>query len=161
MHDVKSTCDYKDLPLRGTHWYINTWRKRSIMLIIILCYFEIFTSSQGSMRTFSNHYFRCKTVSIKFRKTLQEKRLPISKFSQDNRQNNFLNFLTSENIIPGISLEYFWNRHSWNVPRIFWKHYFMITGICQKINIWYYQIVHKNYFSNEKFLKNIFLQNFP
>ena len=36
-------------------------------------------------------------VSIKFRKTLQERRLSISKFSQDNPKKNLLNFLTSKN----------------------------------------------------------------
>ena len=70
----------------------------------MLCYFEIFTSCQGSMGTFSKHYSKCKTVSIKFRKTLQERRLPILKFSQNNPQNNFLNFLTSKNIF--ITLQY-------------------------------------------------------
>ena len=70
----------------------------------MLYYFEIFTSSQGSMRTFSKHYPKCKTDSIKFRKTLQKRRLPILKFSKHNPQNNFLNFLTSENIF--ITLQY-------------------------------------------------------
>ena len=60
--------------------------------------FEIFTRCQGSMGTFSKHCSKCKTVSIKFRKTLQERRLSILKFSQDNLQSNFLNFLTSKNI---------------------------------------------------------------
>ena len=77
---------------------LNTWWKRLIMIIIMLRYFEIFTSSQGSIRTFPKHYSKCKTVSIKFRKTLQEKRLPILNFSQDNPQNNFLKFVTSRNI---------------------------------------------------------------
>ena len=70
----------------------------------MLCSFGIFTSCQGSVQTFSKHYSKCKTVSIKFRKTLQERRLPILKFSQDNPQNNFLNFLTSKNIF--ITLQY-------------------------------------------------------
>ena len=70
----------------------------------MLCSFEIFASYQGSMRTFSNSYFKCKTVSIKSRKTLQERRLPILKFSQNNPQNNFLNFLNSKNIF--ITLQY-------------------------------------------------------
>ena len=70
----------------------------------MLCNFEIFTGCQGSMRTFSKLYSKCNTVSIKFRKTLQKKRLPILKFSQDNPQNNFLNFLTSKNIF--ITLQY-------------------------------------------------------
>ena len=74
------------------------------MITIMLCYFEIFTSCQGSMGTFSKHYSKCKTVSIKFRKTLQERRLPILKFSQDNPQNNYLNFLASKNIF--ITLQY-------------------------------------------------------
>ena len=83
---------------------LNTWRKRFIMVIIMLCNFEIFTGCQGSMRTFSKLYSKCNTVSMKFRKTLQKKRLPILKFSQDNPQNNFLNFLTSKNIF--ITLQY-------------------------------------------------------
>ena len=84
------------------------------------------------------------TLNVKLlRKTLQERRLPILKFSQDKRENNFLNFLNSKNIfityenlincykifITGISLEHFWNRHLWNIPRIFWKHYFVVTNL--------------------------------
>ena len=68
----------------------------------MLCYFQIFISCQGLMRTFSKHYSKCKTVAIKFRKILQERRDPISKFSLDNQQ--FLNFLTSKNIF--ITLQY-------------------------------------------------------
>ena len=70
----------------------------------MLCFFEFFTNCQGSMRTFSKHYSKWKTVSITFRKTLQERRLPKLQFSQDNPQNNFLNFLTSKNIF--ITLQY-------------------------------------------------------
>ena len=119
---------------------LNTWQKRFIMIIIMLRSFEIFTSCQGLMQTFSKHYFKCKMVSIKFRKTLQESRLSILKFSR-------VTFLTSKNIfmtynIPGISLEHFWNKHLWNVPRIFRKHYFVITGICREVSICYYQIIH-------------------
>ena len=63
-----------------------------------------FTSCQGSMRTFSKYYPKCKTVALRFRKTLQERRQPILKFSQDNPQNNFLNFLTSKYLF--ITLKY-------------------------------------------------------
>ena len=84
----------------------------------MLCSFEIFTGCQGSMRTFSKHYSKCKTVSIKFRKTLQERRMPILKFSQDNPQINFLNFLTSKNIF--ITLQY-----SEDILRIFLKQAFV------------------------------------
>ena len=97
---------------------LNTWGKRFIMTVIILWYFKIFTSCQGSMRTFSKHYSKCKTVSIKFRKTLQERKLPILKFSQDNPQINFLNFLTSKNIF--ITLQY-----SGDILRIFLKQAFV------------------------------------
>ena len=88
------------------------------MIVIILCPFEIFTICQGLMRTFSKHYFKCKTVSIEFRKTLPERRLPILKFSQDNSQSNFLNFLTSKNIF--IILQ-----NSRYIFRIFLKQTFM------------------------------------
>ena len=64
----------------------------------MLCYFQIFTSRQGSMWTFSKHYSKCKTASIKFRKAFHERRVPILKFSQDNPQKNFVNFLTFKNI---------------------------------------------------------------
>ena len=83
---------------------LNTWRKRVILIIIILWFFLIFTNCEGSMRTFSKHYSKCKTVSIKFRKTLQERRLPRLTFLQDIPQNNFLKFLTSKNI--SITLQY-------------------------------------------------------
>ena len=94
---------------------LNTRRKRFIMIIIMLCNFEIFTSCQGSMRTFSKHYPKRKRVSIKFRKTLQDRRLPTLKISQDNPQYSFLNFLTSENVF--ITLQY-----SGNILGIFLKH---------------------------------------
>ena len=38
--------------------------------------------------------------------------------------------------IPAISLEYFWNRNSSSVLRIFWKNCFVVTRLCQKFNIW-------------------------
>ena len=97
---------------------LNTWRKGFLTIIIILCYFEIFASYQGSMRAFSKHYSKRKTVSVKFRKTLQERRLPILKFSQDNLQNNFLNFLTSKNVF--ITLQY-----SGDILEIFLKQTFL------------------------------------
>ena len=56
------------------------------------------------MGTFSKHYSKFKMVSINFRKTLQERRLQISTFWQDNPQNHVLNFLTSKNIF--ITLQY-------------------------------------------------------
>ena len=101
MHDVKNTCNHC-AELTGTS---KTWGKRFIMITIMLCYFEIFTRCQGLMRTFSKHYSECKTVSTKFRKALQERRLAILKFSQYNPQSNFLNFLTSKNSF--IALKYF------------------------------------------------------
>ena len=44
----------------------NTCGKRFIMIVIISRYFEIFASCQGSMRNFSKHHYKCKTVSTKF-----------------------------------------------------------------------------------------------
>ena len=44
----------------------NTWGKRFIMIVIMSRYFEVFTSCQGSMRNFSKHHYKCKTVSAKF-----------------------------------------------------------------------------------------------
>ena len=64
------------------------------------------------------HYSKCKTVSIKFRKTLQKKRLSILKSSQGNPQNNFLYFLISKIIF--ITLQY-----SGDILGIFLKQTFM------------------------------------
>ena len=127
---------------------LDTWRKRFIMNIIMLRYYEIFTSCQGSMRTFSKHYFKCKSASIKFRKTLQERRLPILRFSQDNPQNNFLNFLTSKSI-------FITSQYSGDTLGIFLKQTFvkcsssiLETLICnnwnlpKKINVCCHQIIH-------------------
>ena len=44
---------------------------------------KFLSTRQGLMRTFSKHYSKCKTVSIKFRKTLQERRLQILSFTRD------------------------------------------------------------------------------
>ena len=137
MHDVKNTCTYKDLLLRWTHWYIKYLREK-----IYSDYNNV--SCQGSMRTFSKHYSKCKTVSIKFRKILQERRLP--NFHRITHKTIFWTFWLLKIFlclynIPRISLKYFWSRHSWYVPQIFWKHCFVINGICQKINICYYQII--------------------
>ena len=44
----------------------NTWGKRFITIVIMSHYFEIFTSCQVSMRNFSKHHYKCKTVSTKF-----------------------------------------------------------------------------------------------
>ena len=82
------------------------------------------------MRNFSKHYSKCKMVSIKFRKTLQEKKLPALKLSQDNLQNNFWTFWllkyfhnftifrgypwnTFETDIRGMFLEYSGHITSW------------------------------------------------
>ena len=90
----------------------------------MLGYFKTSTSCQGSMWSFWKHYSKSKTVSMKFRKTLPERRLPISKFLQNNPQSKFLNFLSFtifrgyswnvfETDIRGMSLEYSGNITSW------------------------------------------------
>ena len=67
MHDVENTCNYKDLQLRGTDLYIKYLREKIYIMIVIMSrYFQMFTSYQGSMRTFSKHHHKCKTVSTKF-----------------------------------------------------------------------------------------------
>ena len=93
---------------------LNTWWKRFTMIIIILCSFEIFTSCQGLIRTFSKHCSKCKTVQIKFRKTLQERRLIFAGLPAKE----FLNFLTSKYIL--IILQY-----SWDIFGIFLKQTFV------------------------------------
>ena len=159
LHDVKNKCNYKDFstPRNCCTDILIIWQKRFIIIKIMLCIDNnvlilIFLAScKTSIRSFSKHYSKWKMVSIKFRKTLKRWDCQKKIISQDNSQNNFLNFLTSEkhfhNLviscnIPGISLEYFRNRNLWNVPWIFWKYYLVITEIYQKINICHYKIIH-------------------
>ena len=80
MHDVKNTCNYQELPLRRTHW--------------TLCLTEEIYNDYNNVLLFWNFYIS----------RLQERRLPILKFSQENSQKKFLNFLTSNNIF--ITLQY-------------------------------------------------------
>ena len=158
MHDVKNTCTYKDLLLRWTHWYIKYLREK-----IYSDYNNV--SCQGSMQTFSKHYSKCKTVSIKFRKTLQERRLPILKFSQDNPQNNFLNFLTSKNIFMPL-------QYSENILEIFLKQTFVVcsSNILGNITLWLMEfakrstfVIIKSYNFNTKqlFRREFFKKSFP
>ena len=141
MHDVKNTCNYKHFPLHGTHWCIKRLREK-----IHNDYnkIELFWNFYQLPRIYASLFkTKYKTVWIKFRKTLQERRLPISKFLQDNQQNNFFNFLTSKNIFITLkNSRDALQRFLWNVPLIFWQYYFVINGICQKINICYYQIIY-------------------
>ena len=122
------------------------------MIIIMLCYFEIFTSYQGSMRTFSKHYSKCKTDSIMFGKTLQERRPPIFKFSQDNPQNNYLNFLTHKNIF--IILQYY-VECSPNIVETLFCDYWNLPGD----HICYYQIIHLT--QKQFFHRELFKRSFP
>ena len=67
---------------------------------------KFLSTRQGLMRTFSKHYSKCKTVSIKFRKTFQERRLQILKFSQTSwlMKNIFITLQYSSDIL-GIFLK--------------------------------------------------------
>ena len=144
---------------------LNIWRERFIMAIIILRSFEIFTSCQGSMLTFPKHYSKCKTVSIKFRKImeliLQERRLPILKFSQDNPQIIFWTFWLLKHFHNfTVFRGYPWNifeTHSWNVPRIFWKHYFVITlPKDQHLLLWNHTLLTQKQLFHRELLKTFF-----
>ena len=134
------------------------------MILIMLCSFEFFTSYQASMRTFSEHYSKCKTVLLKFRKTLQERRLPILKFSQDNPQNNFLNFLTSKNIfitlqysgdILGVFLKQTFVEFSSNILEIFLRDHWNLSKD-QHLLLSNHTLPTQNNFFIENFKKKIF-----
>ena len=105
MHDVKNTRNYKDLPLRGTHWYIKNLMEKiynNYNNVLILKLYQLSSIDTNLFKT--NTLFKWKTVSIKFRKILQERRLPILKFSQDNPQKFFWTFWLHKNIF--ITLQY-------------------------------------------------------
>ena len=76
------------LALRGTHPYIKYLTAKIYNHYYNVVLFSNFYQMSRTMLTFSKHYSKCKTVSIKFRKRLQERRLPILNFSQDKPQNN-------------------------------------------------------------------------
>ena len=76
---------------------LNTWRNRFIiMIIIMLYYFEIFISCKDRCKSFQN-------ITLNVKRFQRDETLNI-KFSQDNPQNIFLNFLTSKKIF--IILQY-------------------------------------------------------
>ena len=127
--------------------------------------FEIFTSCQGSMRIFSKHYTKYKTVLIKFRKTLQERRLPILKLSYDNPQINFLNFLTAKNIfiilhysedILGIFLKQTFVEYSSNILEILLRDYWNLPKDQLLLLSNHTLLTQKQLFHREIF-KNLFL----
>ena len=98
---------------------LNTCGKKFIMITVMVCYYEIFTSCQGSMRTFSKHYSKCKTVSRKVQKNIaREETANIKFFTGKPTKQVFLDFLTSKNIF--ITLQY-----SGDIPGIFLKQTFV------------------------------------
>ena len=97
---------------------LNTCGKKFIMVIMMLCYFEILPTVKDQYEPFQNITLNLKRFQQSSEKTLQERRIRILKFSQDNPQNIFLNFLTSKNIF--ITLQY-----SGDILEIFLKQTFM------------------------------------
>ena len=112
---------------------------------------------------------RCETllkmVSIEFRKTLQERKLPMIKCSPENPQCNFLNFLTSWKYFH--SLEVFWG-YPWNVSETAIRGmFFEYSG---NIALWLLEFANrstlaivKSYTFNTKitFPRRTFLKYFP
>ena len=49
----------------------------------------------------------------------------------------------------------------YNVPRIFWKHYFMVTGICQRINQHVLLSSHTRLTQKQLFHRELFKKFFP
>ena len=104
---------------------LNSWRKRFIaIIIIILCINNNvlliwnFNNCQASIWTFSKHYSKWKTVSIKFKKTFQERRLPANIKNFTTQKTIFCTFWLYENIF--ITLQY-----SGNILGIFLKEKFV------------------------------------
>ena len=145
----------------------NTWRKRFIIIITLLCndtnvalIFFFFSSCQASIQAFSKHYSKWKTVSIIFRKTFQKRRLPILKIPQDNAQNIFFNFLASWTYFHNLTIihEHSWNIFETEIRGMFFEH----SG---KINLWLLEIakrstfiIVKSYIFNTKITKMYLLK---
>ena len=105
MHDVKNTCDYKDMTLSGTHWYIKYLREKIYNdynnVVLFWNFYQLSRTDVNSKIILHVKRFQ----SIKFRKTLEQRRLAILRFSQDNPQNNLSNFLTFKHFF--ITFQYF------------------------------------------------------
>ena len=131
----------------------------------MLHYFEVFTSCQGSMRTFSKHYSKCKTASIKSEKHCQRGDCQYEHFHRITHKTIFLNFLTSKNFF--ITLQYYGD-----VLEIFLKQTFVecFSNILETLLCDYcilpkdkhlllsnHTLLAQKQLSLENFLKNIFL----
>ena len=103
-------------------------------------------------------------VSIKFRKTLQERRRPILKFPQDNPQNSFWNFLTSKNIfitlqcsgdILAISLKQTFRECSWNIVATLLRDYWNLSKDQNFLLSNHTLLTQKQVFHRELFKKSV------
>ena len=72
----------------------------------------IFSSCQASIPTFSKHYSKWKAVSIKFRKTFQEKRLSIEKIWQITHKTISWIFWLHKNIFITLTI---FRGYPWNI----------------------------------------------
>ena len=87
LHDVENMCNYKDLQLHGTHLYIKYLREKIYNDCNNVALFLKFSAAvKDRCKTFQNITINVKRFQ---QSSLQERRLPILKFSQENPQNNF------------------------------------------------------------------------
>ena len=112
------------------------------------------------MRTFPKHYSKWKTVSPKFRKTFQERRLPANiKNITDNPQNIFLYFLTLWKYFYNLTIfrGYPWNIFETEIRGMFFEY----SG---NIALWLLEFAKRSTFfsSNDTFLtqKQLFHREF-
>ena len=79
----------------------------------------------------------------------------------DGQYNNF-HRITHKTIFELFDFQkYFMYIILYNVPRIFWKHYFMITGICQRINQHVLLSSHTLLTQKQLFHRELFKKFFP
>ena len=113
---------------------------------------------------------RFQTISIKFRKILQERRQPISKFLQENPQNNFLNFLTSKNVIKtlqysrdilGIFLKQIFVEYSSNILEALLRDYWILPKDQHLLLSNHTLLTQKQLFHRELFQKIFSFKMFP
>ena len=128
MHDVKK---HGQLQRFATVWnslihYIPEGKTYNDRKNVVL-----FWNFLPAVKDRCEHYSKCKNVSIKFRKILQERRLPILIFSHDNPQKIFLNFLNPKNIFTAL-------QYSRDILGIFLKQTLMecSSNILETITSW-------------------------
>ena len=160
MHDLKNTFNYKDLRLRGTHWYIKYLTFTIVKAVLILNFYQLSSIDTNLFKTLIEKRFQYSSE-----KHFERGEWQYENFHRITHKTIFWTFWLHKNIF--ITLQY-----SGNILGIFLKQKFvecssniLETLLCdywnlpkdQHLSSSNHTLLTKNNFSIENFFKNIFL----